>query len=156
MRNVPTHIIFVYLLLSLSPGGSCQKSNSENSRKAESNNEILDSTEKNTPQVAATPTPKPPPNLRAISGGVVNKMAIDLVKPEYPAAAKAVRAKGEVMVQVTIDGNGNVESAIATKGHPLLRKSAERAAKATKFAPRLLGGQIVRVMGVVVYNFDEQ
>ena len=58
---------------------------------------------------------------KTISGGVVNSKATQLVKPPYPAAAKAVNASGAVNVQVTIDENGNVISAAALSGHPLLR-----------------------------------
>ena len=41
--------------------------------------------------------------IKTISKGVVNGSAVSLPKPDYPAAAKAVRAGGAVNVQVTID-----------------------------------------------------
>ncbi len=67
------------------------------------------------PPVVKTPTPKPvatpPPVPKIVSGGVVNGKAVNLVRPPYPPAAKAVRASGAVNVQVTIDENGNVISA---------------------------------------------
>ncbi|MBK8810819.1 MAG: TonB family protein [Acidobacteria bacterium] len=100
----------------------------------------------------STPTPKPVP--RIISGGVVNGKATNLVKPPYPAAARAVRASGAVNVQVTIDENGNVISASAVSGHPLLRAAAASAARSSKFSPTLLSGQPVKVTGVIVYNFQ--
>jgi TonB family protein len=90
---------------------------------------------------------------RTISGGVVNSKATNLVKPEYPAAARAVNAEGAVNVQVTIDESGDVISAVATSGHPLLRDASVQAARASKFSPTLLSGQPVKVTGVVVYNF---
>ena len=86
-------------------------------------------------------------------GGIVNDKAIYLAKPEFPAAAKAVGAEGLVNVQVTIDEEGNVSSAKGVSGHPLLRKSSEKAALASKFKPTLLSGKAVKVAGVVVYNF---
>jgi len=98
---------------------------------------------------AAAQTPKP----RTISGGVVNGKATSLPKPPYPAAAHAVKASGAVNVQVTIDENGNVVSASAVSGHPLLRQAAEQAALQSTFKPTLLSGQPVRVTGVIVYNF---
>ncbi len=100
----------------------------------------------------ATPTPKPVPKV--ISGGVVNGKATNLVKPPYPAAARAVRASGAVNVQVTIDESGNVISASAVSGHPLLRAAAVQAARSSKFSPTLLSGQPVKVTGVIVYNFQ--
>ncbi len=108
-----------------------------------------------------TPKPPPPPPLpkvtpkppTLISGGVVNGKAIDLPKPPYPAAARAVRASGEVSVQVTIDENGNVISASAVSGHALLRSAAVAAALNAKFRPTLLSNQPVKVKGVIVYKF---
>ncbi len=99
---------------------------------------------------AQTPTPNTP---KLISGGVLNGKAKSLPKPAYPAAARAVNASGAVNVQVTIDENGDVISATAVSGHPLLRQASEQAALASKFAPTLLQGQPVRVTGVIVYNF---
>ncbi len=106
------------------------------------------------------PPPPPPPPAppkpvvpKKISGGVLNGKAINLVKPPYPPAAKAVRASGAVNVQVTINESGSVVSASAVSGHPLLRQAAEQAARSTRFAPTLLSGQPVSVTGVIVYNF---
>jgi len=93
---------------------------------------------------------------KTISGGVLNSKAVNLVKPPYPPAAKAVRAAGAVNVQVTIDENGNVISASAISGHPLLKPSAVAAARQAKFSPTKLSGQPVKVTGVLVYNFVEQ
>jgi TonB family protein len=51
----------------------------------------------------------------------------------YPAAARAVRATGEVFVNVQIDKDGHVISAKARSGHPLLQRAAEMAAKNAVF-----------------------
>lgn len=95
---------------------------------------------------------KPVPET--ISGGVLNGRATNLVKPPYPAAARAVRASGAVNVQVTIDENGDVIEAAAVSGHPLLRAAAVAAARASKFSPTLLAGAPVKVTGVIIYNFQ--
>src|SRR5687767_432039 len=104
-----------------------------------------------------TPPPPPPPVKKAvpkqISGGVLNGKAISLPKPPYPPAAKAVRAGGSVSVQVLIDENGNVVSASAVSGHPLLRAAAASAARGARFSPTKLSGQPVKVSGVITYNF---
>lgn len=55
--------------------------------------------------------------------------------PAYPSAAKAVRAEGTVVVKVTVGEDGKVVSAAALSGHPLLRRSAENAARQTTFRP---------------------
>lgn len=106
---------------------------------------------------AAAPPPPPPPAKpvvpKQISGGVLNGKATSLPKPPYPAAARAVRASGAVSVQVLIDENGNVVSASAVSGHPLLRAAAVSAARGAKFSPTKLSGQAVKVSGVITYNF---
>jgi TonB family protein len=61
---------------------------------------------------------------------------------------------GQVTVQVLIDENGNVISASAASGHPLLRAAAVNAARASKFSPTKLSGQPVKVNGVIIYNFQ--
>ncbi len=92
-------------------------------------------------------------NSKLISGGVLNGKATSLLRPAYPAAAKAVRAGGAVTVQIVIDEEGNVVSASATSGHPLLRQASEKAALGAKFSPTTLSGTPVRVTGLLVYNF---
>ncbi|HEX8251432.1 MAG TPA: energy transducer TonB [Pyrinomonadaceae bacterium] len=112
------------------------------------------------PPPVKTPTPKPEPTKapvpKIISKGVVNGSAISLPKPPYPPAAKAVRAAGTVSVQVTIDENGNVISASAAGGHPLLQQAAVGAARQAKFRPTLLSGTPVKVTGIITYNFVAQ
>jgi TonB family protein len=89
-----------------------------------------------------------------ISSGVVNGKATSLPTPTVPTAAKAVNATGAVQVQVVIDENGNVVSATAVSGHPLLRASAEAAARNSKFSPTMLSGQKVKTTGIIAYNFN--
>jgi TonB family protein len=100
-------------------------------------------------------TPPSPPRA-PISGGVMNGKATSLPKPAYPAIARAAHASGTVNVQVVVDENGNVISAVPVSGHPLLRASAAAAARQAKFTPTKLSGQPVKVTGVIVYNFAMQ
>lgn len=103
------------------------------------------------------PTPTPPPKPRApISGGVLNGKAISKPPPPYPAVAKAARASGTVVVQITVDEGGKVISAAAVSGHPLLRQAAVQAAYQARFSPTLLSGQPVKVTGTITYNFNLQ
>jgi len=90
---------------------------------------------------------------RQLGGGVLNGKAESLPSPEYPAAAKAVKASGTVTVQVTIDEEGNIIAANAISGHPLLRAAAVEAAREAKFKPTRLSGEPVKVTGVITYNF---
>lgn len=106
--------------------------------------------------------PPPPPSKtpssdspsKVISGGILNGKAISLPKPVYPPAAKAVKASGQVMVQVTVDETGKVTSANAVSGHPLLKAAAEAAARSATFNPTLLAGKPVVVKGMLTFNFS--
>jgi TonB family protein len=102
-------------------------------------------------QISLAQTPATP--VKQISGGVLNGKAVTLAKPAYPAAARAVEAQGAVNVKVTIDEEGNVVSAEAVSGHPLLQTAAVQAAQQSTFKPTFLSGQVVKVTGVIVYNF---
>ncbi|HXS00070.1 MAG TPA: TonB family protein [Pyrinomonadaceae bacterium] len=102
------------------------------------------------------PEVKPTPPRAPISGGVLNGKAISLPKPAYPPIARAAHASGTVVVQVLIDENGNVVSAHAVSGHPLLQAAAVGAAKSARFSPTKLSGQPVKVTGVIQYNFVAQ
>ena len=102
------------------------------------------------------PAPSPTPPRAPISGGVLNGKAVHLQQPPYPAIARQAHASGTVVVQVLIDENGNVVSAHATSGHPLLQAAAVSAARASKFSPTKLSGQPVKVTGIIQYNFVAQ
>lgn len=103
--------------------------------------------------ISTPPMPQPSGMPKQISGGVLNGKAVSLPKPPYPPAARAVNAEGAVSVQVLIDEEGNVASANAISGHPLLRAAAVEAARRAKFSPTLLMGTPVKVSGVITYNF---
>jgi len=118
------------------------------------------------PSIVEAPPPLPAPhannqntatsNRAPISGGVLNAKAVTLPKPPYPPAARAVKAAGTVVVQVTIDESGNVISARAVSGHPLLQAAAVAAARSAKFSPTKLAGQPVKVNGVITYQFTAE
>jgi TonB family protein len=101
------------------------------------------------------PEPPAPPVKKAPvkSLGVINGNATYLPKPTYSAAALAIRAQGNVDVQVMIDETGKVISANAISGHVLLRRAAEQAARNARFTATLLSNVPVKVTGVIVYNF---
>ena len=118
-----------------------------------------------TPTRTASPPPTPvePAGTPAangvnktISGGVLNGKATTLPKPDYPPAARAVRASGSVTVEVLVDETGKVISATALSGHPLLKQAAVEAAKKAEFTRTTLAGKPVKVKGVVTYNFTPE
>jgi len=80
-------------------------------------------------------------------------MATTRVEPTYPPLAKAAGVSGAVLVEVTIDESGNVISASAVSGHPLLKDAAVAAAREWTFAPTKLAGNPVKVIGTITFNF---
>lgn len=89
-----------------------------------------------------------------ISGGVLRGGAVKKVQPPYPAIAKAARASGAVAVQVTIGTTGEILSAEAVSGHPLLRDVATAAAREWQFKPTELSGVPVNISGVLTFHFE--
>ncbi|MEP7211981.1 MAG: energy transducer TonB [Acidobacteriota bacterium] len=89
----------------------------------------------------------------ASDGKPLNGKAIELPKPIYPPAARAVRASGAVKIKVTLEGDGSVFSAESISGHPLLRSAARQSACSAKFSPSIVDGKPVKIVGVIVYNF---
>jgi TonB family protein len=92
---------------------------------------------------------------RQINGGVLNGKATSLPQPVYPLIARQAHASGEVIVQVTIDETGNIVSAHAVSGHPLLQAAAVTAARQASFSATRLNGEPVKVSGVLVYTFTQ-
>jgi TonB family protein len=74
-------------------------------------------------------------------------------RPTYPPIARAARASGSVVIQVLIDKEGNVISATAIDGHPLLRAAALDAARRSTYRPILVSGQPIMTSGSLTYNF---
>lgn len=114
--------------------------------------------------VDALPTPTPEgvpvetptaeaPVKNIISGGVLNGKAVVKPQPNYPAMAKAAREQGVVTILIVVDEEGNVTSAKAVSGPPILKGEGEKAASQAKFTPTTICGHPVKVSGVITYNF---
>lgn len=86
---------------------------------------------------------------------VLNKHALKLVKPRYPAIARKAHASGIVVVKVLVDEKGEVISARAVSGHPLLLAVSVEAARKSLFSPTLIDDVPVKVTGLIQYNFIE-
>jgi TonB family protein len=109
-----------------------------------------------TPRPSQNQTPPPPaetPSNSPVNAGILNDRALNLQTPSYPPIARETRASGRVQVLVTLDENGNVNSAKAVSGNPLLRSPAENAARNSKFSPVKVSGKNVKATGFVIYNF---
>ncbi len=86
---------------------------------------------------------------------IINGRALSLPKPPYPPEAKAVRAKGIVVIKVTIDESGGVVKAEdMCGGYSWLVRAATEAAFKARFSPTMLSGQPVKVTGLITYKFS--
>jgi len=93
---------------------------------------------------------------KPVSAGVLNSKATSLPKPPYPPMARTAKASGTVVVQVLVDEQGNVISARAVSGHPLLQAASVAAARGAKFSPTKVNGKPVKVSGVITYTFTAE
>jgi TonB family protein len=96
---------------------------------------------------------KPGDKHGPISAGVLNGKALSLPRPDYPADARSAGVDGVVVIQVTVDEQGNVTEARAVSGPKILQEPSVNAAFQAKFSPTLVEGAAVKVTGVIVYNF---
>lgn len=87
---------------------------------------------------------------------VLNSQALFLPKPTYSSLARQIKVQGTVAVQVVIDEHGNVISAKAVSGHPLLVVEAQKAAMQARFSPTVVGDTPVKISGLITYNFVMQ
>jgi TonB family protein len=92
----------------------------------------------------------------AVTGVMLDDKVLEKPEPAYPQLAKSVRASGRVVVQVSVDERGRVTEARAVSGHPLLRASAEAAARRARFSQTVVSGKPVRVTGLITYDFKPQ
>ena len=109
------------------------------------------------PPPAPVPTPKPAPPRQdgpiRLTSSLISSKTLEKPAPPYPAMAKLTNIQGTVAVQIVIDEKGNVISAKATSGPPLLQNAAVQAAYRARFTATILGGQPVKVTGSITYNF---
>ena len=85
--------------------------------------------------------------------GILNSKAKHLEIPRYPSGASVGRATGAVPVRVIFNEQGSVVFAQAIFGHPLLKSAAVEAAMKSTFEPVKLEEKIIKVSGIIVYDF---
>lgn len=73
--------------------------------------------------------------------------------PVYPQAAKTARTTGVVKVELTIDEKGDVAMVQKTSGPMMLQEAAKDAVRKWKFRPFVRGGQPVKAIGFINFNF---
>jgi len=107
----------------------------------------------NTKRAETAPPSKAQSIVRKVST-VLQGSATRRVQPVYPILARNARVSGQVVVEVTIDEEGNVIGARALSGHALLKQVSLDAAFGWKWRPTLLNGVPVKVIGTITFNFQ--
>lgn len=88
-----------------------------------------------------------------VGGMVQEPKKIVHVEPAYPPMAKSARVQGTVIIEATIDDQGNVRDARLLRSQPLFDDAAVDAVRQWKYTPTLLNGQPVEVVMTVAVNF---
>lgn len=104
--------------------------------------------------VAETPKTDAQKDTSPIDAGSLLPFATKQTSPVYPPAAKTLRTKGVVRVDVTISETGDVAEVQKTSGPPMLHAAAKDAIKKWKFKPFVRDGQPVKAIGYVSFNFS--
>lgn len=74
---------------------------------------------------------------------------IDLVKPPPPFCNCRFGGNESILVEAQIDEKGNVTTAKAYNGHPILKNISEKAALKSKFLPAYIKSKVI-----IVYEFE--
>jgi TonB family protein len=93
------------------------------------------------------PTPKiicTPPNLKVLK----------MVRPSFPAEAKAKNVYGRVAVEAEIDREGRPQAVRVIKGDPVITAAVVKAVKQWRWKPLKLNGQPVEVSTTIVVDFE--
>ena len=80
--------------------------------------------------------------------------AVKKVAAEYPAEP-GFRVEGKVTVRIVVNKKGNVISARAICGHPLLIAPSIKAALRWQFQPQLVDGRPTKNIGVIVFILED-
>ena len=112
-------------------------------------------------EVAALPTAAPPPQngtpappLTALPEGSDLPVLVTRVDPQYPEAAKRLRAGGDVTLRVVVEANGTVGRIEAVTQAPLgMTEAAVDAVRRWTYRPARVDGQAVAVWKVIRVKF---
>ncbi len=103
-----------------------------------------------------SPPPEPDGPIHIV-GDATDPVKVHEVKPQYTEIARKARIEGVVILQATIDRNGDVTDVKVLKGLGLgLSEAAAAAVRQTKFRPATLNGKPVGVYYNLTVNFQLQ
>lgn len=117
---------------------------------------------KEEPKPVVTVPSAPPTTSGSVSGDAASPIEVGPLlsyatkqsPPVYPTAAKSARQTGMVKVEVTVDENGKVAQVQKATGPMMLQAAAKDAIRKWEFKPFVRGGQPVKAIGFVNFNFS--
>jgi TonB family protein len=104
------------------------------------------------PNLPAPPKPAPTAPVR-VGGKILPPRLVSSVLPMYPPIAQQAGVSGTVVIDTTIDKNGNVAKTRVISGPELLRNAALSALRQWKYEPSRLNGQPISVEMIVSIRF---
>lgn len=88
-----------------------------------------------------------------IPAGIIGSKFTNFVKPIYPEKLKKIKESIKVAVLISEDGKVLKAKAVCAKNSALARVS-EEAALASKFSPTIKDGMLIKIKGIIIYNFN--
>ena len=81
------------------------------------------------------------------------KAAVNKPQPAYSAVARQMKIAGRVEIEAVVNEQGEVESAKAVTGNPILTQSAVAAVEKWKFTPFTSEGKPVKAVCTLAFDF---
>jgi hypothetical protein len=101
-------------------------------------------------------TAQTPSSLPTKISGVDHSRAKNLPRPSFPTGCSCKFAKDEsVIVEAWLDSYGKIYKATAISGHPVLRTSAQVAARKSEFTPNRVSNVLTGAKTFIKYRFIE-
>ena len=88
-----------------------------------------------------------------IDDEIILGKAVKSPKPSLPSFSGKMENNSSVLVETEIDENGNVISAKAISGHPLLKATSLAAARNSKFSQTTISGIPVKAKALLTYEY---
>jgi len=88
-----------------------------------------------------------------VGGQVQETKIISKIYPVYPEVAKKARVEATVILEVTVNEQGEVAGVRVLRSHPLLEQAAIDAVKQWRYSPTILNGQPVPVVATASIEF---
>jgi protein TonB len=105
------------------------------------------------PPPPAKPAQAPPQAPVRPGGDIRPPTKIKNVAPAYPAAARAARVEGFVIIDAIIGPDGKVQNARVIRSNPLLDAAALEAVRQWEYTPTRLNGAPIAILMTVTVNF---